>query len=88
MNSPLPEDSTYTPKELNSIDMNSIELTVSLSAISDGCLPGLFDPDVNLNFGDDKWVHFKSYLHILSNMLVNNSSAASTLGRVKKGSLL
>ncbi|KAL3982635.1 RIH domain family protein [Acanthocheilonema viteae] len=52
MNSPLPEESTYTPKELKSV--NSTELTASLSAIPDGYLPGLFDPDVNFNFWDDK----------------------------------
>ncbi|CAG9538689.1 unnamed protein product [Cercopithifilaria johnstoni] len=52
MNSPLPEESTCSPKELKLI--NSIELTASLSAIPDGYLPGLFNPDVNLNFWDDK----------------------------------
>lgn len=50
MNSPLPEESTYTLKEQKSV--NSMELTASLSAIPDGYLPGLFDPDVNLNFDD------------------------------------
>uniref|UniRef100_A0AAF5RY03 Inositol 1,4,5-trisphosphate receptor n=5 Tax=Wuchereria bancrofti TaxID=6293 RepID=A0AAF5RY03_WUCBA len=54
INSPLPGDSAYTPNELKSIDINSIELAVSLSAIPDGCLLGLFDPDINLNFWDDK----------------------------------
>uniref|UniRef100_A0A1I8EE46 Inositol 1,4,5-trisphosphate receptor n=1 Tax=Wuchereria bancrofti TaxID=6293 RepID=A0A1I8EE46_WUCBA len=38
INSPLPGDSAYTPNELKSIDINSIELAVSLSAIPDGCL--------------------------------------------------
>ncbi|VDK64075.1 unnamed protein product, partial [Onchocerca ochengi] len=54
MNSPSPEDSTYTLKELKSVDINSVDLTVSLSAVPDGYFPGLFDPDVNLNFWDDK----------------------------------
>lgn len=66
MNSPSPEDSTYTLKELKSVDINSIDLTVSLSAVPDGYFPGLFDPDVNLNFWDDKWVHFKSYLYVFA----------------------
>ncbi|EJD74264.1 cation channel family protein [Loa loa] len=54
VNSPLLEDSTYSPEELKSVDINSIELTVSLSAIQDSYLPGLFDPDINLNFWDGK----------------------------------
>ncbi|VDK72063.1 unnamed protein product [Litomosoides sigmodontis] len=52
MNSPLPEESTCALKEQKSV--NSVELTASLSTIPDGYLPGLFDPDVNLNFSDDK----------------------------------
>uniref|UniRef100_A0A158Q836 Inositol 1,4,5-trisphosphate receptor n=1 Tax=Elaeophora elaphi TaxID=1147741 RepID=A0A158Q836_9BILA len=54
MNSPLPEESTCTLRELKSVNINSVELTVSLSAIPDDYLPGLFDHDVNLNFWDDK----------------------------------
>ncbi|VDO35707.1 unnamed protein product, partial [Onchocerca flexuosa] len=54
MNSPSPDDSTCTLKELKSVDINSVDLTVSLSAVPDGYFPGLFDPDVNLNFWDDK----------------------------------
>ncbi|MCP9265766.1 Inositol 1,4,5-trisphosphate receptor type 1 [Dirofilaria immitis] len=51
MNSPSLEDSTYTPKELKSVDINSIKLNVSLSTMPDDYFPGLFNPDVNLNFG-------------------------------------
>lgn len=60
MNSPLPEESTYyTSKELKSI--NSIELTASLSTIPDDYISRLSDPIINLNFWDDKWVHFKNF---------------------------
>lgn len=57
MNSPW-ENSTYLPELPKSVGINSVELTASLSAISDDYFPELFDYDIEMNFPDYKWVHF------------------------------